>query len=277
MILNVYKEQDMTSRDVVNILGKHFHTKKVGHTGTLDPLASGVLLLCFNEDTKFVELLTAKTKEYIATMRLGMRTDTGDITGQVLEAKTYAVNETLIKETLNSMLGESIQTVPIYSAVKINGKKLYEYARTGQSVELPKRTIHIYDIELLEYHDDTIKFRVVVSKGTYIRSLIEDIALKLNTLGTMTDLVRTKQGNFNIQNSDKISSILEDNYHEITHDYLFKDYPKLELDYNTYIKVSNGVKLPFSYTDDIIALTYQNNYIALYKKDNDIYRMYKKL
>jgi tRNA pseudouridine55 synthase len=277
MILNVYKEQDMTSRDVVNILGKHFHTKKVGHTGTLDPLASGVLLLCFNEGTKFVELLTAKTKEYIATMRLGMRTDTGDITGQVLETKTYAVNETLIKETLNSMLGESIQTVPIYSAVKINGKKLYEYARTGQSVELPKRTIHIYDIELLEYHDDTIKFRVVVSKGTYIRSIIEDIALKLNTLGTMTDLIRTKQGNFNIQNSDKISSILEDNYHEITHDYLFKDYPKLELDYNTYIKVSNGVKLPFSYTDDIIALTYQNNYIALYKKDNDIYRMYKKL
>ena len=269
--------KNKTSRDVVNILGKHFHTKKVGHTGTLDPLASGVLIICFNEDTKFVELLTAKTKEYIATMRLGMRTDTCDITGQVLETKPYTVNETLIKDTLKSMLGESIQTVPIYSAVKINGKKLYEYARTGQSVELPKRTIHIYDIELLEYHDNTIKFRVVVSKGTYIRSLIEDIALKLNTLGTMTDLVRTKQGNFNIQNSDKISSILEDNYHEITHDYLFKDYPKLELDYNTYIKVSNGVKLPFSCTDDIIALTYQNNYIALYKKDNDIYRMYKKL
>ena len=267
----------MTSRDVVNILGKHFHTKKVGHTGTLDPLASGVLIICFNEDTKFVELLTAKTKEYIATMRLGLRTDTGDITGKVLETKPYTVNETLIKDTLKSMLGESIQTVPIYSAVKINGKKLYEYARAGQSIELPKRTIHIYDIELLEYHDNTIKFRVEVSKGTYIRSLIEDIALKLNTLGTMTDLVRTKQGNFNIQNSDKISSILEDNYHEITHDYLFKDYPKLELDYNTYIKVSNGVKLPFSYTDDIIALTYQNNYIALYKKDNDIYRMYKKL
>ena len=161
--------------------------------------------------------------------------------------------------------------------LKVNGKKLYEYARAGQSIELPKRTIHIYDIELLEYHDNTIKFRVEVSKGTYIRSLIEDIALKLNTLGTMTDLVRTKQGNFNIQNSDKISSILEDNYHEITHDYLFKDYPKLELDYNTYIKVSNGVKLPFSCTDDIIALTYQNNYIALYKKDNVIYRMYKKL
>lgn len=109
----------MTSRDVVNILGKHFHTKKVGHTGTLDPLASGVLLLCFNEDTKFVELLTAKTKEYVATMRLGLRTDTGDITGQVLETKPYAVNETFIKETINSMLGESIQTVPIYSAVKI--------------------------------------------------------------------------------------------------------------------------------------------------------------
>ena len=123
MILNVYKEQNMTSRDVVNILGKHFHTKKVGHTGTLDPLASGVLIICFNEDTKFVELLTAKTKEYIATMRLGLRTDTGDITGQVLETKPYTVNETLIKDTLKSMLGESIQTVPIYSAVKINGKK----------------------------------------------------------------------------------------------------------------------------------------------------------
>ena len=277
MIINVCKEKNMTSRDVVNIISKHLHTKKVGHTGTLDPLATGVLIVCTNHDTKLVDILTSKNKEYIATMRLGIQTDTGDITGNIIKRATYKVTKDQIIKVLNNFLGSSTQTVPIYSAVKINGKKLYEYARTGQSIELPKRTINIYDIELLEYHDNTIKFRVEVSKGTYIRSLIEDIALKLNTLGTMTDLVRTKQGNFNIQNSDKISSILEDNYHEITHDYLFKDYPRLELDYNTYIKVSNGVKLPFSYTDDIIALTYQNNYIALYKKDNDIYRMYKKL
>lgn len=277
MIINVCKEKNMTSRDVVNIISKHLHTKKVGHTGTLDPLATGVLIVCTNNDTKLVDILTSKNKEYIATMRLGIQTDTGDITGNIIKRATYKVTKDQIIKVLNNFLGSSTQTVPIYSAVKINGKKLYEYARAGQSIELPKRTIHIYDIELLEYHDNTIKFRVEVSKGTYIRSLIEDIALKLNTLGTMTDLVRTKQGNFNIQNSDKISSILEDNYHEITHDYLFKDYPKLELDYNTYIKVSNGVKLQFSCTDDIIALTYQNNYIALYKKDNDIYRMYKKL
>ena len=159
MILNVYKEQNMTSRDVVNILGKHFHTKKVGHTGTLDPLASGVLIICFNEDTKFVELLTAKTKEYIATMRLGLRTDTGDITGQVLETKPYTVNETLIKDTLKSMLGESIQTVPIYSAVKINGKKLYEYARNNENVKLPTNEVEIYDLKLISFENDEINIK----------------------------------------------------------------------------------------------------------------------
>ena len=172
MIINVCKEKNMTSRDVVNIISKHLHTKKVGHTGTLDPLATGVLLVCTDRDTKLVDILTSKTKEYVATMLLGIQTDTGDITGNIIKRASFRVNKEQIIQTLNSFLGQSTQTVPIYSAVKINGKKLYEYARNGKEVTLPTREITISNIELIDFHDNLIKFKVTVSKGTYIRSLI---------------------------------------------------------------------------------------------------------
>ena len=211
MIINVCKEKNMTSRDVVNIISKHLHTKKVGHTGTLDPLATGVLLICTNHDTKLVDILTSKNKEYIATMRLGLQTDTGDITGNILKKASYEVTKDQIIKVLNSFLGSSIQTVPLYSAVKINGKKLYEYARTGEEVTLPTRKINISSIELLDYHDDLIKFKTTVSKGTYIRSLIEDIGKSLGTLATMEDLVRTKQGRYKIEDSYTLEDIKNNN------------------------------------------------------------------
>ena len=207
MIINVCKEKNMTSRDVVNIISKHLHTKKVGHTGTLDPLATGVLIVCTNHDTKLVDILTSKNKEYIATMRLGIQTDTGDITGNIIKKASYKVTKDQIIKVLNSFLGSSTQTVPIYSAVKINGKKLYEYARNGEEVTLPTREINISSIELLDYHDDLIKFKVTVSKGTYIRSLIEDIGKTLQTVATMEDLVRTKQGNYKIEDSYTLEDI----------------------------------------------------------------------
>ena len=277
MIINVCKEKNMTSRDVVNIISKHLHTKKVGHTGTLDPLATGVLIVCTNHDTKLVDILTSKNKEYIATMRLGLQTDTGDITGNIIKRSTYKVTKDQIIKVLNSFLGSSIQTVPIYSAVKINGKKLYEYARNGEEVTLPTREINISSIELLDYHDDLIKFKVTVSKGTYIRSLIEDIGKTLQTVATMEDLVRTKQGHYKIEDSYTLEDIKNDNYKPIPLNIVLKDYHTYNLNATEYFKVKNGSKMLLNIDDKIVTLLYNNKPIALYRKENDIYRVYKML
>lgn len=277
MIINVCKEKNMTSRDVVNIISKHLHTKKVGHTGTLDPLATGVLIVCTNHDTKLVDILTSKNKEYIATMRLGIQTDTGDITGNIIKRATYKVTKDQIIKVLNNFLGSSTQTVPIYSAVKINGKKLYEYARNGEEVTLPTRKINISSIELLDYHDDLIKFKVTVSKGTYIRSLIEDIGKTLQTVATMEDLVRTKQGNYKIEDSYTLEDIKNDNYKPIPLNIVLKDYHTYNLNATEYFKVKNGSKMLLNIDDKIVTLLYNNKPIALYRKENDIYRVYKML
>ena len=277
MIINVCKEKNMTSRDVVNIISKHLHTKKVGHTGTLDPLATGVLIVCTNHDTKLVDILTSKNKEYIATMRLGIQTDTGDITGNIIKRATYKVTKNQIIKVLNNFLGSSTQTVPIYSAVKINGKKLYEYARNGEEVTLPTREINISSIELLDYHDDLIKFKVTVSKGTYIRSLIEDIGKTLQTVATMEDLVRTKQGNYKIEDSYTLEDIKNDNYKPIPLNIVLKDYHTYNLNATEYFKVKNGSKMLLNIDDKIVTLLYNNKPIALYRKENDIYRVYKML
>lgn len=277
MILSVYKESNMTSRDICNIISKHFKTKKVGHTGTLDPLASGLLIVCTNKDTKLVDILTAKKKEYIATIKLGIKTDTLDITGNIIEKKDYNFTKEELINVLNSFLGKSKQEVPLYSAVKINGRKLYEYARNNINIELPVRDIEIYNIELLEYEKDLITFKVEVSKGTYIRSLINDICTKLNTVGVMSYLLRTKQGDFLVDNSNKLDDILNDNYKVITYEEVFKNYPTINLNEEEYYKVINGVKMNFNIKDDIIALKYSNKYIALYKYSDGLYKMYKYL
>ena len=277
MILSVYKESNMTSRDVCNIIGKHFKTKKVGHTGTLDPLACGLLIVCTNKDTKLVDILTAKKKEYIATIKLGIKTDTLDITGNIIERSNYNFTKEELSMVLNSFLGKSKQQVPIYSAIKIKGKKLYEYARNNIEVELPVRDIEIYNIELLEYKDDLITFKVEVSKGTYIRSLIADICSKLGTVGVMQSLLRTKQGDFKVEDANKIEDILNDKYTVISYDTVFKNYPIVNLKEMEYQKVLNGVKMDFAFKDDIIALKYNNLYVALYKYDTGVYKMYKYL
>ena len=277
MILSVYKESNMTSRDICNIISKHFKTKKVGHTGTLDPLACGLLIVCTNKDTKLVDILTAKKKEYIATIKLGIKTDTLDITGNIIEKKDYNFTKEELINVLNSFLGKSKQEVPLYSAVKINGRKLYEYARNNINIELPVRDIEIYNIELLEYKKDLITFKVEVSKGTYIRSLINDICTKLNTVGVMSYLLRTKQGDFLVDNSNKLDDILNDNYKVITYEEVFKNYPTINLNEEEYYKVINGVKMNFNIKDDIIALKYSNKYIALYKYNDGLYKMHKYL
>ena len=269
-LLIVNKEKNMTSRDVVNIICKKFNTKKVGHSGTLDPIATGVLVVAIGRYTKLINILTSSYKEYIATLKLGIETDTLDITGNIINEKKYYVDKAKVINILNSFLGKSIQEVPKYSAVKVNGKKLYEYARDNIEIDLPKRKIDIKEIELLEYKDDIIKFRCIVSKGTYIRSLIKDIGLKMETYATMIDLCRTKQGDFSIDNSYTLSDISNDNYKILTYEDIFKTYEKYELNEEEYFKVKNGAKMPIAFNNDEVIYTYNNKYIALYKKDNGV-------
>ena len=268
-ILVVNKDKDMTSRDVVNIISKKFNTKKVGHSGTLDPIATGVLVVAIGKYTKLINILTSSYKEYVATFQLGILTDTLDITGNIIDEKSYGVDKELIESVLNSFLGKSIQEVPKYSAVKINGKKLYEYAREGIDIDLPKREIDIKEIELYSFKGDTITFRCVVSKGTYIRSLINDIGKKLNTYATMTELKRTKQGNFKIEDSHTLKSIEKEQFKLLTYKDIFKSYEKYELNDEEYFKVKNGQKMPINFKNDEIIYTYKDEYIALYVKDND--------
>ena len=267
-IIIINKEQGLTSRDVVNKLIKILNTKKIGHTGTLDPIAKGVLVVTVGRATKLCELLTSEYKEYIATMKLGIETDTLDITGNTIKEKEYSVNIDKIKEVLNSFLGKSIQEVPKYSAIKINGKKLYEYARNNIDIEVPKREIDIKSIDLISYKEDTISFKCTVSKGTYIRSLIRDIAYKLNTVGTMTDLIRTKQGNFDIENSNTIEDIENNNYKLITYEQALNNYEIVNIDDNTYNKVKNGGIINKEFKNKIALLKYKDDIIAIYKEYN---------
>lgn len=273
-IIVINKPKDYTSRDVVNVLNKKLKTKKIGHTGTLDPMATGVLVVCVGKYTKLVDKITSYDKEYIATIKLGVSTETLDITGEVLkENDDVVVDNKLLIDTLNSFLGRSIQEVPKYAAVKINGKKLYEYARAGEEVKLPKREIEISDIELLENKSGEIKFRAVVSKGTYIRSLIRDICDKLGVLGTMSKLTRSRQGVFTLDESISLQDVDNQDYNLLTIDDIF-DYPHYKLNQEEYFKVSNGVPLKINKDDAFLMMDYEDNIIAIYKWDNNVYKPY---
>ena len=270
-ILIIDKPKGITSRDVVNNVIKIFNTKKVGHTGTLDPLATGVLVVCVGKATKLVSELTSTDKEYIASVTLGIKTDTLDSMGSVLFSEDAIKAKEEIINVLNSFIGSYEQEVPIYSAVKINGKKLYEYAREGIDIELPKRKVEIKEIELLddiEYKDNKtmFKFRCVVSKGTYIRSLINDIAYRLDTIGIMTNLRRTRQGNFKIEDSVKLEDLTINNLKSIIDTLPYK---KVEITDDIRKKVLNGAMVDNIYNEDIVLFTLNNEAVALYKISND--------
>ena len=270
-ILIVNKSDGFTSRDVVNKLSKVFNTKKIGHTGTLDPIAKGVLVVVLGKYTKLCEDLTQTYKEYIATFKLGILTDTLDITGNIIDEKSCNVSEEEIRNVISKYKCVYDQEVPIYSSVKINGRKLYEYARNGEEVTLPKREVDIKSIEVLEINKDIIKIKCLVSKGTYIRSLIRDIGESLNTHATMTDLIRTKQGIFDIKDSYTIEDIENGNYKLIN----IEDVLDLCVINNEYIKeATNGVKLELDIKNKYILFKSNNEEVALYKKDGEYFRMY---
>lgn len=281
-IILIDKPKNHTSRDVVNILGKKLNTKKIGHTGTLDPIATGLLVICVGKYTKLVDLLTSYEKEYIATVVVGIETDTLDVTGNILkEEKNIKLDDNILRKALNNFKGKYNQEVPIYSAVKINGKKLYEYAREGKDINLPKREVEIKNIELidnLKYIDNklTFSFKVLVSKGTYIRSLIKDIGDYLTIPMTMKELRRTKQGNFDIENCNHID---DKNYEILNINQVF-DYPIIKID-NEILKkkILNGSKINNTYNKDIVMFELDDEVIAIYKVSDDklVMKPYKML
>ena len=276
-VLIIDKEKGITSRDVVNKVVKVFNTKKVGHTGTLDPIATGVLVVCVGSATKLVDELTSSDKEYIASVELGTLTDTLDSDGKVLKEEKVIKTKEEIIDVLNSFKGEYDQEVPKYSAVKINGKKLYEYARGNIDISLPKRKVRIDSIELIDdikYKDNKtlFKFKCSVSKGTYIRSIIRDISEKLNTIGIMTDLRRIRTGKFKIEDSIKVEDINRNSLISIK-DVL--DIKSIELDSSIEKKVLNGAIIDNIYNLDEVLFVKNNKEIALYKKNNDKLKPYK--
>lgn len=264
-IIVVNKKSGYTSRDVVNIISKILGTKKVGHTGTLDPIAEGVLIVCIGKCTKLCDYFTSNMKEYLAEFELGYETDTLDNTGNITKKSNKIVNKEEIIKVINSFKGEYNQEVPKYSAVKINGKKLYEYARNNIEVPLPTRLVNIKEIEILNINNN-IKIRCIVSKGTYIRSLIRDIGNKLGTYATMTRLIRTKQGEFDIKNSYTIEDINNNNYKLYTISEIFNNYPKINMNAELYKKISNGVIIDNSFNSKYVLFYHNNELISLYKE-----------
>ena len=273
-LLLVNKEKGPTSSDVVIKVRKLLNIKKVGHTGTLDPMAEGLLVLTVGNATRIQELITEKDKEYIATMKLGIKTDTYDTEGKIIDQKEVP-NNLNIEEVLNSYIKKYNQEVPIYSSIKVNGKKLYEYARENIEVELPKREVEIKDIKLLSINNNEVTFKCLVSKGTYIRSLINDIGNTLGTYATMTKLIRTKIDNFSLDNSYTLEDIEKGNYKLISIEEVL-DYPKIEIDDDLYKKISNGVVLDNTYNiKDKVLFIYNSNVKAIYYNDNNKLKVYR--
>ena len=273
-ILLVNKQENMTSRDVVNEVCKIFNTKKVGHTGTLDPMAKGVLVLALGTSLKIVNNITCLDKEYITKITLGIKTDTLDNTGKIIsKEKINNIDVKQIDKVLNSFLGDYHMQVPLYSAVKVNGKKLYEYARNNIKVELPYKDVKIYEIERISdliYENDKIsfKFKCKVSKGTYIRSLINDIAKKLNTIGIMSELTRIKQGKFSIEDCYTLEDIKNGKYKLLNMKDVI-DLPIIKITDDVYKKVKNGMKLENNYDYEEFCFEYNDNIIAIYKQEDN--------
>lgn len=272
--LKIYKESDWTSRDVCNKIQSIFHTKKVGHIGTLDPFATGLLIVSVNKATKAGQFLEAADKTYLATLVLGESRDGGDITGEVIETKDIPIlDETKIKEAFNAFIGEIDQVPPLKSAVHFEGRKLYQYAYNGEVVIPPSRKVFVNSIELVDFTSNTITFRTNVSKGTYIRVLGEDIAKKLGTVGYLSSLHREKISSLDLTNAKKVSEVTENdliptseilvNLHKIVGDNVIVDKAKRGL--TIFLK---DVK------DDIVLIVdASNNAIAVYERKNgDLYK-----
>ena len=247
-LIVVNKPEGYTSRDVVNKLSKILNTKKIGHTGTLDPIATGVLVCLTGKYTKLVDLLTALDKEYVAEIKLGIKTDTGDVTGNVIDKSNKVILKNDILDVIEKFPKKYLQTVPKYSAVK--------------------------NLELISFNDDIIKIKTKVSKGTYIRSLIEDICDMLGTVGCMKSLVRTYQGVFGIDEAYTLEDIKNNNYKSKNiHEFL--DYPCINVEECNLKTVLNGGKISNIYNiKDKVIMIYNNKDLAIYEVDGKTLKPY---
>ncbi len=273
-ILVIHKPKGMTSREVASQVGKIFHTKKVGHMGTLDPLAEGVLVLGINQGTKVIELLSSSEKEYIAEAVMSINSDTLDITGKLNEfplEKTYTFEK--LKQVLENFHGIYQQEVPLYSAVHVDGKRLYQYARNREEVLLPSKEVEIKEIELMEFlknpNHPTFRFRVSVSKGTYIRSLIRDIGKQLECPSIMKNLLRTRQGNFVLEEAVPLENVSEETPFIKIEDALYRsgEYDIVVVNQELEFKIQNGAILPRNFSKEYaIMLNEQKELLAIYQK-----------
>ena len=265
-IIIINKPKNCTSHDVVR-KAKKILNEKVGHTGTLDPNATGVLPLLVGKGTQISKYLINHDKTYEAVLKLGEKRDTADSEGQVIETREVQpsnLEKENVEKVLKSLIGKQQQIPPIYSAIKVNGKKLYEYARNGQNVEIESRTIEIYDIQLMKIENYEITYKVHCSKGTYIRTLCEQIAEKLKTVGYMKELKRTQVGEFFIENSTTIEE-LEKNVDKyfITIEKYFKDYPQIQLNSKKLQLFLNGVQLTHELEDGIYTVYSDGKFIGI--------------
>ena len=268
-ILIVNKEKNWTSNDVVQKV-KRLTGQKVGHTGTLDPLATGVLPLLIGKGTLLSKYLINHDKTYIAKVKLGIKTDTADLEGKIIEkidVDESIFNQNKIENVLKSFIGTQNQIPPMYSAIKIKGKKLYEYARSGQNVDIPERKIEIYKMELINFDKNTkeVEFEVSCSKGTYIRTLCEDIAKKMSNIGTMSSLHRIIVGDFKIENAITINNINEINLSNkiITIESFFRKNKSINLSNRDLTMFLNGVKLNREEENDIYRVYFEDRFIGI--------------
>lgn len=271
-ILLINKKSGWTSHDVVNRLRRILHTKKIGHSGTLDPFATGLLIVAVNKATKALLYSNFSYKTYVAELKLGFKTSSGDLTSDIIEEKEIPhLTKEKINQILQSFVGESTQMVPMTSAVHVNGMKLYKYAQQGIEVERPTRQIQIKYIKLLDYSNNTIKFQCLVSSGTYIRVLGEDIAEKLGTVGHLISLNRIAFGeneSLSINQAIDLEDASEDKIQPIID---FIDLPHHYIDEDTYKKVISGQTIPLNIKEDKVLLVYNGIGLAVYKRKKNQY------
>lgn len=280
-ILNIDKPAGITSYDVVDVIKKLFIGSKVGHTGTLDPVATGVLPILIGDATKLSDNLTAENKVYRVKMLLGVETNTYDITGKIVYASVVDKDEIYIRERIKRFIGVQEQIPPAFSAIKVDGKRAYEYAREGKEVTLKPRKIEIYDINniAVDLKKHEVTFDVYCTKGTYVRSLVNDIGKKLGCGATMVDLKRIKNGNFNIEDSIPLYDFLKLNFEDMKKKIIgieeyYSSLKRINMDKEEYYKFQNGVKLPYNEQDKLVKVYENNKYKGLGQIKDGILKRY---
>ena len=276
--INVYKEKGQTSHDVVNKVRKIFATRKVGHTGTLDPNATGVLPIAVNNATKVIEYMEHDDKTYVAELTLGIITDTEDIWGNILEENSVNVTKDEIEDVIKSFIGKQKQVPPMYSALKVNGKKLYELAREGKVIERETREIEIFSIEEIEIIENKISFKVHCSKGTYIRTLCKDIGKKLGCGAAMSALKRVQAGGFTINNAVKLSELEKDKEKYVLDlEIPLKKFSVIELNDEEGRKYINGIKLKTDMPDGMYRIYIEGKLYGVCKVRDNVIRSEKRI